>query len=41
MKRAQRHMKVKEMAKKTRMATNSEEDAKTDTGKSDRTIRIV
>ena len=32
MKRAQRHMKVKEMAKKTRMSTSGEEDSKTDTG---------
>ena len=32
MKRAQRHMKIKEMAKKAKVATSSEEDAKTDTG---------
>ena len=42
MKRAQRHMKIKEMAKKTRVATTtSEEDAKTDTGKGDCSIRII
>ena len=34
-------MKIKEMAKKTRVATTGEEDAKTDTGKDDCSIRII
>lgn len=31
-KRAQRHMRIKDMAKKTRVATTSEEEDKTNTG---------
>ena len=41
MKRAQRHMKIKEMAKKTSLATSSEEDKTTDTGMGDYCIRVV
>ena len=41
MKRAQRHMKIKEMAKKTSLTTSSEEDKTTDTGMGDYCIRVV
>ena len=40
-KRAQRHMKIKEMAKKTSLATSGEEDKTSDTGMAECCIRVV